>query len=105
MSGTRPAGRMRRRRRRGSGAPRRLSRRTGKPERGSEEARPARAPVPEPAERDSDEGANAVQGEATGLAEEAHALAGGRRSGGATAGEAVYGSMLLRVMRIAALAT
>ena len=96
---------MRRRSRRGSGAPRRLSRRTGKPERGSEEARPARAPVPEPAERDSDEGANAVQGEATGLAEEAHALAGGRRSGGATAGEAVYGSMLLRVMRIAALAT
>ena len=61
--------------------------------------------MPEPAERDSDEGANAVQGEATGLAEEAHALAGGRRSGGATAGEAVYGSMLLRVMRIAALAT
>ena len=61
-------------------------RRTGKPERGSEEARPARAPVPEPAERDSDEGANAVQGEATGLAEEAHALAGGRRSGGAKPG-------------------
>ncbi len=53
MSGTRPAGRMRRRRRRGSGAPRRLSRRTGKPDRGSEEARPARAPVPEPVERET----------------------------------------------------
>ena len=40
VSGTRPKDRMRRRRRRGSGAPRRLSRRTGKADRDSEEERP-----------------------------------------------------------------
>ena len=89
VSGTRPAGRMRRRRRRGSGAPRRLTRRTGKPERGSEEARPAPTTGPhrqarEPAPRTDRQ------------AGEQHRLAGPERrhgrsdrgGGGATAGEA-----------------
>ena len=53
VSGTRPQDRMGRRRRRGSGAPRRLLRHTGKVERGSEAAWPARPSRQAPTERDT----------------------------------------------------
>ena len=51
VSGTRPKDRMRRASRRGSGAPRRATRRTGKADRGSEEPRPARPLARTPGER------------------------------------------------------
>ena len=88
VSGTRPQDRMRRRRRRGSGAPRRLSRRTGKAERGSEEARPAPTTGPrrrarEPAPRRAPPAASVQPtcgpGASPGRSE--------RGGGGATAGE------------------
>ena len=92
VSGTRPQDRMRRGSGRGSGAPPRPKRRTGKADRGSEEARPDRAPVPEPAERDSDEASDVPWRSDQGSQRKAHALAGGRRSGGAKPG----GEMLRR---------
>ena len=53
---------MRRTSRRGSGAPRRRCVRTDSADRGSEEDRLARAPAPEPAERDSGEGRKGLSG-------------------------------------------
>ena len=86
--GTRPADRMRRARRRGSGAPRRAKRRTGKTGRGPEEARPAPTTGPrrrarEPAPRRAPPAASVQPtcgpGASPGRSE--------RGGGGATAGE------------------